>query len=129
MKNISVGEIEKIQKGKYSKNVSETLELIEENISNAELSLKWIASSKIFMSMDYLGRLFRNETGMAFSQYVLKRRIEYAKNLLVSEPDIKIYTVAYKSGFGDNSQHFADMFKKHTGVTPREFQKNNTCEN
>jgi len=129
MENMNVCVIEQIRKGKYSKNVSETLKLIEENLSNPDLSLKWIASTKIFMSMDYLGRLFRNETGMAFSQYVAKRRIEYAKELLISEPDIKIYNVAYKSGFGDNSQHFADIFKKHTGFTPREFQKNNTCEN
>lgn len=109
----------------YSKIVSEVLSIIDENIGNEELSLKWLAANKLFMSMDYLGRLFRKEVGMAFSQYVIKERMELAKRLLSSEPNIKVYDVAQRVGFGHNSQYFCDVFKKHTALTPKEFQHRN----
>lgn len=109
----------------YSKLVSSALSIIEENISNEGLSLKWLASDKLFMSMDYLGRLFRKEVGMPFSKYVIKERVEMAKSLLSSDPNIKVYDVAQKVGFGHNSQYFCDVFKKYTSLTPKKFQRRN----
>lgn len=113
----------------YSKFVSEALSIIEENIGNENLALKWLAADKLFMNMDYLGRLFRKEMGMPFSQYVIKKRIEMAKELLSSDPNIKVYVVAQMVGFGHNSQHFCDVFKKYTSFTPKEFQRRQEMQN
>lgn len=109
----------------YSTLVNAALSIIEENISNENLSLKWLASEKLFMSMDYLGRLFRKEVGMPFSKYVIRERVELAKALLSSDPNIKVYDVAQHVGFGYNSQYFSDVFKKNTLLTPKEYQQRN----
>ena len=110
-------------KENYSKFVRRTVDLVEENLANQELSLKWIAATKLFMNMDYLGRLFRRETGTPFSRYVIDKRIERAKELLESDPEIKVYTVAEQVGFGDNNQYFCDVFKKYTAMTPKGYQR------
>ena len=41
----------------------------------------------------------------------------------ISNPNIKVYDVAQKVGFGHDSQYFCDVFKKYTSLTPKKFQR------
>ena len=59
--------------------------------------------------------------GCSFSQFVNTYRIDYAKQLLVSEPDIKVAAVALQSGFA-NEMSFFRTFKAHIGMTPKEWK-------
>ena len=59
--------------------------------------------------------------GCSFSQFVNAYRIDYAKQLLVSEPDIKVAAVALQSGFA-NEMSFFRTFKAHLGMTPKEWK-------
>ena len=59
--------------------------------------------------------------GCSFSQFVNAYRIDYAKQLLVSEPDIKVVAVALQSGFA-NEMSFFRTFKAHLGMTPKEWK-------
>jgi len=97
--------------------------LIEEQLANKELSLQGLAKEHFFMSVDYLGKLFRRETNEKFSRYLTQLRLERAMDIILTEPECKIYEVAERTGFGDDSQYFSNVFKRHTGMSPMEFKK------
>ena len=96
------------------------IDFIHNNFSRA-ISMS-DAADAIFFSYSHFSRLFRQYTGMTFPQYLLKTRMEKAKEYL-SDPYIKIAQVAQKVGYGDNSQHFSRDFHKVLNMTPSEYQK------
>ena len=106
-----------------NKKIDKMLQCIEENLGNEELSLKWLANNLLYFNNDYLGKLFKKEMGVSFTSYVIKRRIEKACELFRENPQAHVYDVADKTGFGDNTQYFSQVFKKETGVLPSEYQK------
>jgi AraC family transcriptional regulator len=81
------------------------------NLSLAELAA--IAQ----MSPTYFASLFKQSTGLAPHQYVIHRRIERAKQLLL-QSELSIAQIANRVGFA-NSGHFNRHFKKLVGVTPK----------
>ena len=62
-----------------------------------------------------------NSTGRSYSQFVNDYRIEYAKRLLQEDPDKKIATIYYESGFA-SEQTFFRAFKDRAGMTPSEWR-------
>ncbi len=107
----------------YSPLVRETIHIVNENISNEDLSLRWIAGNILYTNVDYLGKIFKKETGSNFSHYVMEKRMEEAKKFVLDGESYKIYEVAERVGFGSNSQYFSQVFKKHTGVSPLEYRE------
>lgn len=107
----------------YSSLINETLRVIDENIGNENLSLRWIAGTVLYTNVDYLGKLFKKEIGKNFSHYVMEKRMEMAKKLIVSGKKDRIYEVAERVGYGSNSQYFSQVFKKYTGVSPLEYKE------
>ncbi|MBN9296234.1 MAG: AraC family transcriptional regulator [Filimonas sp.] len=61
-------------------------------------------------------RLFKQETGLTPNSFVILKRIETAKKLILAQNDL--LDVALSSGFYD-AAHLIREFKKYTGVTPR----------
>lgn len=107
----------------YSPLISDTLSIIDENIGNENLSLRWLAGSILYTNVDYLGKVFKKEVGENFSHYVMTKRMEMAKKLIIGGEKDKIYEVAEKVGYGANSQYFSQVFKKYTGVSPLEYKE------
>ncbi|NOU96143.1 response regulator [Paenibacillus sp. LMG 31456] len=112
-------------KNKHSAIVDKVLDIINEHLGNPELSLNGVAQQILYMNPDYLGKLFKKETGEKFSNYVMKARINKATELIGQKSDIKIFELAEQLGFGDNPQYFSQVFKKYTGCTPSEYIKSN----
>ena len=69
----------------------------------------------------YLSELFVKECGKTFSDIVTDIKMDKAKNML-NEPDARVYEVAVKLGYHDG-RYFSQLFKRCTGMTPKEFQK------
>ena len=107
----------------YSQTIQKILRTVQEEISNEELSLKWISANKLFLNENYLSKVFQKEVGQKFSAYLLERRMMLAMEMLAKDSDTLISEVAREAGFGDNSQYFSSTFKKYTGYTPTEFKK------
>ncbi len=103
-----------------NKVVNDVLEYIDENFCDPALSLKTVASV-VFSNESYLSRVFKKETGQSLIEYVLKKRIEESIRLL-NTTDLKVYEIAEKVGFRD-SHYFGICFKKHVGVTVKEFKQ------
>lgn len=69
------------------------------------------------MSPHYFGRLFKQSMGFAPHQYVIRCRVERAKQLLL-QGELTIAQVAYSVGFAHQS-HLNRHFKRWLGVTPK----------
>jgi AraC family transcriptional regulator len=69
------------------------------------------------MSPHYFTRLFKQSTGLTPHQYVIRRRVERAKELLF-KGELSIAEVAYSVGFA-NQSHLNRHLKRLLGVTPR----------
>ncbi|MHA6484540.1 response regulator [Paenibacillus sp. strain BS8-2] len=85
----------------------------------SDLTLHTLAE-RMYVNPSYLSRLFKRETGDVFSNYVLARRMEKAKELLLA--DAKVYDASAAVGYQDIS-YFAKVFRKYWGVAPSELKK------
>ena len=112
--------------GQYRTFVNTMCQYIDEHYSDDNLSLQYLADNVIHMRADYIGREFTKDTGLKISDYLCRVRMEHAKVLLNDvSSDQKIYEVAEKIGLGHNPQYFSRLFRKHTGITPKEYIQNN----
>lgn len=78
-------------------------------------------ADKLCVSANYFGDLIKKSTGDTASHYIRNFIIQQAKNLLASGETIT--QAAYGLGF-EYPQHFSRMFKKYTGMTPKEYMNN-----
>ncbi|MEK3888350.1 response regulator transcription factor [Bacillus sp. FSL K6-3431] len=99
--------------------IAQAQSLIKENIA-APLSLTFIAD-KVDLSSHYLSRLFREEMGESFNEYITRCRMDKAIYLLQTT-NMKVYEVANCVGI-PNYRYFSVVFKKKTGKTPIEYKK------
>ncbi|MFC5529100.1 response regulator [Cohnella yongneupensis] len=98
--------------------VASSIQYIEQHYAE-DFSLADIAGT-VYVTPNYLSRVFKEETGMNFVHWLNRYRVEKAK-LFLCEPGAKTYEVAARVGYGDY-KYFSTMFKKHAGCTPKEFK-------
>ncbi|XEC93542.1 response regulator [Paenibacillus tarimensis] len=110
------------QSNRHSGMIAKVMEIIETNLGNPALSLQWVAGEILYMNADYLGKLFKKETGEKFSNFVMKTRMDKAIELIGEMDDVKVFELAELLGFGENPQYFSQVFKKYTGCTPSEYK-------
>jgi len=114
---------QQVSTAKHSTIIKRVLATVDEHIGNQDLSLHWVANEKLFMNADYLGKLFKKETGIKFSHYLTNQRMKIAIELIEKETDVKVFEIANQIGYGENPQYFSQVFKKHTGYTPSEYKR------
>ncbi len=107
----------------YKDYIQTAISYVEEHISDSSLSLKWISENILFMNVDYVSKQFLKQTGMKFSQYLNKLRIDKAKLMLINAPEMTMNEIAEAIGCGNNPFYFSQLFKKQTGQTPSAFAK------
>ena len=77
-------------------------------------------SRHVDLSTAYFSRLFKQQTGENFIDYLIKIRMEMGKTLL-HETTLKTYQVGEKVGY-NNTKYFCKLFKNYTGYTPTEYR-------
>ncbi|MNI05087.1 HTH-type transcriptional regulator YesS [compost metagenome] len=103
---------------RYKNIVSVAIKYVHERYSE-EIRLEDI-SAQVFVTPNYFSRIFKEETGQHFTEWLNKYRVEKAK-LLLKESSAKIYEVAERVGYNDY-KYFTHIFKKVTGLTPKEYR-------
>ncbi|WP_341876078.1 response regulator [Defluviitalea saccharophila] len=78
-------------------------------------------SREINVSPQYFSKLFKEETGKNFIDYLTNIRISAAKELL-SRGNLSIKEICYHIGYSDPN-YFSRIFKKVVGVTPTEYKE------
>ncbi|MCT4598687.1 MAG: AraC family transcriptional regulator [Vallitalea sp.] len=87
---------------------------------NRKLTMKELASV-INLSEDYLGKVFKKETGYTIIDFINRFRIKKAKELLVDE-SISIETISEIIGYSD-VYYFSRIMKKYEGIAPSYWRK------
>ena len=90
---------------------------VRENITE-NLTVE-LLSKAAHMSKPHFFRAFKNEMGISPMEYVIRERINCAKQFLASQSSIK--EACFGSGF-NNLNYFVRIFKKHEGITPGGYQ-------
>ena len=103
--------------------LSEVVDIIKNNITNSEFSIKLI-SDKTGLSRSNLFRKLKGLTNMSPVDLVIKIKLNHASELLKANRSLRISEVAYEAGF-NNPKYFSTLFKKHFGKTPKEYGEEN----
>lgn len=99
--------------------IAEAKEYIEANLEKP-ITLT-LVSDRVGLSPHYLSRLFREETGISFNDFVTRKRMEKATHLLQST-SLKVYEVAHEVGI-PSYRYFSAVFREWTGGSPTELKK------
>ena len=107
------------QNVRYSAEISRAKEFIRENYADSGISLHMVAA-EVGFSPNHFSTVFSQETGQTFVEYLTAVRIEAAKQLL-TKGNSRMSDIAFDVGYQD-SHYFSYLFKKHVGVSPREYR-------
>lgn len=104
---------------KTNKNyINEILNIIEYNYDK-NISIESLAKS-VFVNPSYLSRIFKEEKGITLKEYIINKKIERVKELLINDR-VSIKMAANSVGITD-SLYFSRIFKKKTGMSPSEYR-------
>ena len=115
-----IDQLEQDQQHKNKKLVYRAKQYIEEHYMDHDLSLEQVAH-QVHISPSYFSVLFKNEEGIAFTDYLIRIRIQRACDLMMNT-DLKAYEIAEKVGY-DTPAYYSTAFKKVMGLSPTEYKK------
>ena len=78
-------------------------------------------AAKLYISKNYLNQIFKKHTGETLNNYLIRVRMEKARQMLLEGRDL-IYEIAEKVGYR-NVPYFSSVFKKTFGLNPSELVK------
>jgi two-component system response regulator YesN len=115
----AIATMDEIFSGPQKREVMEAVLYIESRL-HKRVAMEEVAE-QLHLNPSYFSRLFKKETGEGFVEYVTRRKMERAKELL-AQSGSTVDEVAYAIGY-DNKNYFAKVFKQHTGITPGEYAR------
>ena len=92
---------------------------LEEHLKDHTISIE-SAAKTVHFSVSYLRQIFKEVTGESFNEYLIRKRMEKAGELL-QNTSMKISDIAESCGY-ENQRYFASSFKKFYGCTPTDFK-------
>jgi AraC-like DNA-binding protein len=98
--------------------ITRAKDFIEKNQGD-DLSLASVAGA-VNASTFYFCKMFKKATGLTFTEYLGRVRVEKAKSFLLN-PHLRVSEVAFEVGFQSLSQ-FNRVFKRITGLSPTEYR-------
>ncbi|PYI53985.1 response regulator [Paenibacillus flagellatus] len=100
--------------------IRKAIELIEAHYRVEDLSINRLAE-ELHMNASYFSRLFSQETGYTFTEYLTMTRLEKAK-LLLRDTSLRVSEIAFEIGLRDPF-YFSTLFKRYTGLKPTEYRE------
>ncbi len=99
--------------------VSQTFILVEKRLSSCTLQN---IAGELGVSASYLSRLFKEETGQKFQEYLLAQKMAAAKRMLGGKVGYKNREIALALGYQD-TQNFCRTFRNFWGKSPQRFRQ------
>lgn len=104
--------------GEQASLIAPAFEMIDRRFHEADISVTVLAAA-CGISEVYFRRLFFNVLGVSPKEYIIQKRIEYAKTLLRSQ-SFSVAEIAILCGYSEPC-HFSREFKKRTGTAPKDY--------
>ncbi len=102
----------------FSPHVRTCIKYINENLSE-KISVSAVAKC-CGISADYLSQIFKREIGENLSSYIVRQKLEKAKNLLLGGMSSK--EICIEVGFSSQA-YFVTLFKRYYNMTPSDYVK------
>ena len=104
---------------RHHQRIREAKKYIDEQFRTQDLSLNSVAGY-VNLSPNHFSTVFSQEAGETFIEYLTGVRIRKAKELLVNS-SLRSAEITFEVGYSD-PHYFSYIFKKHTGMSPREYR-------
>jgi two-component system response regulator YesN len=111
------GTLREIENTRYHKIIQDLKDTVDTHYGDIENIQQ--AVNPLHISASYANHLFKKETDMTIFEYLTRRRIEVAKEML-KDPYCRISEIAQKVGYKSVS-YFSALFKERTGQTPKQY--------
>lgn len=111
-----------LKRGERNNDIIDSAKAYIDSNYNKDISLDDI-SRTMNLSPYYFSKLFKEETGENFVEFLTRVRIEKAKQLLAS-PEKSMKEICSEVGYSDPN-YFSRIFKKVSGQTPTEYRESN----
>ncbi|PLT44709.1 Two-component response regulator yesN [Paenibacillus pasadenensis] len=99
--------------------VQDAIRFIEDNV-RTPLTLREVAEH-VHLNPSYFSSLFKDKTGMTFSQFVARSKLQAAKKLLYST-GLPVGEIAEQVGY-QTAKYFITLFKDYEGMTPSQYRR------
>ncbi|MGI2297423.1 response regulator transcription factor [Paenibacillus sp. GXUN7292] len=121
-KLVDVKLMETVQEEKtYSAQVREALQFVDSHLGEA-ITMREVAEH-IHTNASYFSVLFKEQTGLTFSDYLTRRRIQRAKELLTNT-QLSIADIAGQVGY-QTAKYFVKVFRSHENLSPSQYRQSN----
>ena len=111
--------MEHIKKAEENPIIKKVCAYVDENLSH-DISLD-TAADFAGVSSFYLSKLFKEEKGETFINFISDKRLEKSRKLL-SETNLSIKEITAEVGYNDQN-YFSRIFKNKYGISPKEYRK------
>ena len=118
-----------IQKKQIDNNVvlaSNAMKMVQNNFRDSSLSVESVCE-ELHVSSSHFSKIFKQETGFTFLNYLINLRMEEAKRLL-KQTDYKSQVIGEMVGYPEPN-YFSYVFKKNCGVSPAKYRKLEDAKN
>ncbi|MGB8454932.1 MAG: response regulator [Anaerocolumna sp.] len=105
------------ENNRYSKVIADMVKMVEQKYGQ-RLGLD-IFAEKYRLTPEYISNLFTKETGMSFSNYLKKVRIDHAIELILNT-NMKIFEIGCQVGYPDQ-KYFSKVFKEYSGLSAKQY--------
>ena len=112
-----------IQKKQVDNNVilaTNAMKIVDKRFRDPTLSVETVCG-ELHVSSSYFSKIFKQETGTTFLNYLINRRMVEAKRLL-NQTDYKSHVIGEMVGYPEPN-YFSYVFKKNCGVSPAKYRK------
>ena len=104
---------------KKNRHIEQVLRMIDDNCGET-MTLQNVAE-QLGLNPSYLSRIFKDEQGVTFLEFLTEVRIARSKQL-ISQTNLKIKEIGEQVGYY-KTNYFIKLFKEHTGLTPGDYRK------
>ena len=108
----------------FNPSVQQAIQFVEEHM-HEPLTMRAIAEH-LHMNASYFSVLFKDQIGITFSEYLTRRRIQKAKELLLGT-QLTIAEIAEASGY-QSDKYFVKVFRSLEGVSPGQYRKSRSYD-
>jgi len=119
MKQVMDFELVELEQETSHEEINKAIQYVRANLAET-ISVKQLAD-RFHMNANYFSQLFKEQTGISFSEFLARQRLQLAKRLLLTT-NLSIQNIAEQVGY-QTDRYFIRVFRAHEQLSPAQFRK------